>query len=173
MRLSGKFPPGARFKVLDGAAARVKGRAMPDREQIDVEYMEPVFSDPCGCCGGVTVFLTRYFKLGGYPFAIGRLTFSEGHPEHDACALFGLATRAGRLDPATWFAFSVRMRPEGIMVVDATDEQWPDSEVLGTKLTREAALKHPLCPWLYKLVDELYLHDEALGEHFERVVALE
>jgi hypothetical protein len=71
--------------------------------------------------------------------------------------------------PEQRVAFAVVLRPDGVMVVDATEAAWPNTDLLGTKLSREAALQHERKSELFRLIDELYLRDTALASHFARV----
>jgi hypothetical protein len=57
------------------------------------------------------------------------------------------------------------------MIIDATRPEWAGLDILGPRLTREQALGHPRKPELFRLVDQLYLEDKALGKFFTRVAA--
>jgi hypothetical protein len=136
---------------------------------LEVEYCGPIASD-CDCCGGVTITLNRLVKRDGLPYAMCRMTFSDTHVEPPAKGIFGIGMFGEGTSPEQRVAFAVVLRPEGVMVVDATEAEWPDMELLGSKLSREAALQHERKGELFHLIDELYLHDAALASHFARVV---
>ncbi len=121
------------------------------------------------CCGQETTSAARLFELDGWPVAMARLSFTTAHPEWPAQMILGFGAFGSGTDNGDRVAFGLAMRPEGVMVVDATDELWPGSEVLGAKLTREEALGHEHIGAVFGLVDELYLHDELLLGHFASV----
>lgn len=135
----------------------------------EVEYCEPIASD-CNCCDGFTITLNRLVKLDGWPYAMCRITFSDTHAETPAKGIFGIGMFGEGTSPCQRVAFAAVLGPDGVMVVDATDAEWPDCDLLGPKLSREAALQHERKGELFRLIDELYLHDAALASHFTRVV---
>ncbi len=151
--------------------ARQTQAAACERGAFEVEYCQPLQSDPCPCCGGTTTTLNRFVKREGIPFAMCRITFAEGHLDEPARGILGIGEFGEGTDPHQRVAFGIALNPGGVMVIDATLPEWSDLEELGPQLTREQALKHPLKPELFRLVDQLYAEDKALSEFFRAVVA--
>ena len=135
-----------------------------------IEYQPPSQSATCSCCGGVTTGLTRFVEWQGCPCSIVVISFSEAHPEVPARGIIGVGSFGDGTSESDRAAFAVELLPNGVFLTDATEEQWPASEILGTKLSRAEALEHPLKPNLFALIDELYLNDRPLQEHFHRAV---
>lgn len=146
-----------------------KAASSPSDSGFEIKYCEPIFTD-CDCCDGVTVTLNRLVKRDGWPYAMCRMTFSDTHAEPPAKGIFGIGMFGEGTSPEQRVAFAVVLRPDGVMVVDATEAEWLDSDLLGQKLSREAALQHERKGELFRLIDELYLHDAALASHFAGVV---
>jgi len=149
---------------------REKTQAQPSNKRFEVEYCPPVQSGLCDCCGGRTTTLNRLVKRDGLPVAICRITFSEGHLDEPARAIVGIGEFGEGTHPNQRVAFGISLKPEGVMLIDATRSEWADLEILGHKLTREQALGHALKPELFRLFDELYSGDDALRQLFSAVV---
>jgi hypothetical protein len=119
----------------------------------------------------MTTTLNRLIKRGEVPFAMCRVTFGDRHLEEPACAIFGV----GEFGEGTYshqrVAFGISLKPEGVMVIDAARAEWDGLEILGHQLTREEALRHPMKSELFRLIDQLYAEDSALGDYFCAVVA--
>lgn len=133
-----------------------------------IEFSPPSESNPCPCCDRITISLARFVEWRGCPCAIVSIAFSEGHPEIPATAIVGVGSFGEGSSKDERVAFAMELLPQGVFLVDATEEQWPRSEILGAKLSRAEALEHPLKPNLFAIVDELYLHDGPLLDHFHR-----
>lgn len=131
---------------------------------LEIEYCPAITSDPCPDCDGVTTTLNRLVKREGVPFAMCRIMFSGGI-EEPARAIMGVGRFGEGTEPHQRVAFALRMKPEGVMVVDALECDWPESDILGPKLTRDAALQHPLKGEVFRVIDELYANDESLRGH--------
>ena len=99
-----------------------------------------------------------------------RITFVEKHPEGPARAIIGIGEFGEGTEPHQRIAFGISLKPEGIMIIDATVPEWAELHILGPHLTREQALRHSRKPELFQLVDQLYLEDKALGEFFKLAV---
>jgi hypothetical protein len=151
------------------ASKPVKAESSSGDSGFEVEYFEPIATD-CDCCHGVTITLNRLVKRDGWPHAMCRIKFSDTHAEPPAKGIFGVGVFGEGTSPDQRAAFAVVLRPDGVMVVDATESEWPDTDMLGPKLSREAGLQHERKGDLFRLIDELYLHDAALASHFARVV---
>lgn len=139
---------------------------MPDR--FDIEFLPPQSGDRCRCCGGVTTYLKRLVKRDGAPHAMILITFTEGHPEAPAAGIFGIGMFGEGTTPRDRVAFSLGIAPSGVALIDATDDRWPDTGILGRKLTRDEALQHPRKAELFDVVDRLYAQDVRLTEHLRR-----
>src|ERR1043166_103205 len=142
-----------------------------DDNELEIEFCPPIKSGSCSCCGGVTTTLNRLIKRSGRPYAMCRITFSETHLTDPARGIVGIGSFGEGTIPDQRVAFAVSLKPEGVMVVDATDAEWPNSEILGPKLTRAIALRDQRKSELFKLIDQLYAEDSELNEHFTRVVS--
>ncbi|MGV3755652.1 MAG: hypothetical protein ACO1QS_09750 [Verrucomicrobiota bacterium] len=137
--------------------------------ELEIDYCAPLHAGMCECCRGTTTTLNRMVTRDGFPYSICQITYAETHPKEPARGIIGIGEFGEGTSPRQRVAFGISLRPVGIMVVDATDELWPDTEILGQKLSREAALKHPSKTALFRLVDKLYAEDKVLREYFKKV----
>lgn len=138
----------------------------PEVELFDIEYCPAIHSGACPCCGGTTTTLNRLVKRGGLPFAMCRITFAERHLDEPARAILGVGEFGNGTHPDQRVAFGLSLKPDGVMLIDATRPEWADCGLLGPPLLREQALNHPLKAEMFRLIDQLCEKDEALGEFF-------
>jgi len=136
---------------------------------IEIEFPVARISEPCECCGGTTTTLNRFVTIDGEASAIYRLRFSDNHPDNLFLGLFGIGHFGDGTTNADRVAIAVSLRPEGVMVIDAEESQWPKSEILGRKLTRAEAMGRPELSRLYAVVDSMYTEDEPLRSHLGKV----
>ena len=146
-----------------------KGENACGDHRLEVEYLAPIATD-CDCCDGVTITLNRLVKRDGWPYAMCRITYSEVHLNLRAKGSFGIGMFGQGTSPEQRVAFAVLLRHDGAILVDATEAEWPDTDILGPKLSREAALQHERKGDLFRLIDELYSHNSALASHFAKVI---
>jgi hypothetical protein len=75
--------------------------------------------------------------------------------------------------PAQRAAFYCRVRPTDdsydVMLGDASHSVWRDAEIVGAKLSREEALRHPWKETAFEVLDEAFLHDPSLRGFLHRV----
>jgi len=138
---------------------------------IEIEFPAARLSQPCECCGGITTTLNRFVKIDGEPSAIYRLRFSDNHPNDLVLGLFGIGLFGDGTTNSDRVAFAVSLRPEGVMVIDAEESQWPKSEILGRRLTRAEAMVRPELSKLYAVVDSMYAEDEPLRAYLRKVAS--
>jgi hypothetical protein len=136
---------------------------------IEIEFPDAVISRPCECCGGVTTTLNRFVKIEGEPSAIYHLRLSDNHPDQLVLGLIGIGMFGEGTSDEHRVAFAFSLRPEGIMVIDAEESKWPNSSILGRKLSRDEAMSRSELPTLYDIVDCIYAQDESLRSYLRRV----
>ena len=142
-------------------------RAQPcEPAPFEIEYCPSIHAASCPCCGGTTTTLNRLVKRDGLPFAMCRISFAEAHPQNPARAILGIGEFGEGTRPDQRVAFGLSLKPDGVMLIDATRQEWAECEILGPQLLREQALKHPLKSELFRLVDQLYAEDKALADFF-------
>ena len=75
--------------------------------------------------------------------------------------------------PSQRAAFYCRVRPTGdsceVMLGDAGKSAWNSAEIVGEKLTREQALKHPSKAEVFAILDQAFVRDPSLNGFMERV----
>lgn len=139
-----------------------------------IEFAEPKGSR-CACCGGLTVTLTRFVYRNGDAFGVyyARYSASGDHADDEIAMLVSLGPWGEGTVPADRAAFSCRVRPTedsyGVMLADAAESPWADAEVVGEKLSREAALAHPWKATAFEVVDEAFEQDRSLSGFLHRV----
>lgn len=138
----------------------------------EIELSEPTASR-CDCCDGLTVRLTRFVCRAGDAFAIYYARYSNNHPDHELAMLVSLGEWGAESTPAQRVAFYCRVRPAGasyeVMLGDAARSAWGDAELVGEKLSREQALRHPLKATAFEIVDEAFRIDPSLRGFLQRV----
>lgn len=138
----------------------------------EIELSEPAASR-CDCCDGLTVRLTRFVCRAGDAFAIYYARYSSNHPDHELAILVSLGEWGEGSTPAQRVAFYCRVRPLDasyqVMLGDAASSAWSDVELVGEKLSREQALRHPWKATAFELVDEAFLGDPSLRGFLQRV----
>lgn len=140
--------------------------------EYEIELSEPSASR-CDCCGGLTVRLTRFVYRDGDAFAIYHAAYSNTHPDNELAMLVSLGDWGEDSDPSQRAAFYCRVRPTEdsyeVMLGDAAQSAWRDAEIIGEKLSREEALRHPWKATAFEVLDEAFLHDRSLRGFLHRV----
>jgi hypothetical protein len=138
----------------------------------EIETSEPALSH-CDCCGGLTVRLTRFVHRDGDAFAIYYAMYSNTHPDNELAMLVSLGDWGEDSDPAERAAFYCRVRPNDgsyeVMLGDAAQSAWGQAGIVGAKLSREEALRHPWKATAFESLDEAFVQDRSLRGFLGRV----
>lgn len=138
----------------------------------EFEYSKPSASR-CDCCGGLTVRLTRFVYRDGDAFAIYYAAYCNNHPDNELAMLISLGEWEEDGDPEQRAAFYCRIRPTDdsyeVMLGDAAQSTWGDLQIIGQKLSREEALRHPWKAAAFEVLDEAMLDDRSLQGFMHRV----
>jgi hypothetical protein len=138
---------------------------------LEIEFATPATST-CECCGGTTTTLTRFITIDDEARAAYFARFSDNHPEHIVSVLLSLgewwdgAVAEGRIA----FGFNIWESDESfnVGVVDAETLGWPQAKSMGTRLTREEALAHPLVKEAFHVSDHIVADDPEVRAYFQR-----
>ncbi len=136
---------------------------------IEIETCEPHFSDPCDCCGGRTVSLTRFVTEEGGAFAIYYIRFSETHADRPALATVSIGDWGESASSDQRHAFAMELAPEGIRVIDASESPWNETQLIGRTLDRDEALVHPRIKDVFHITDHMYLEDPEFKAYLDRM----
>jgi hypothetical protein len=138
----------------------------------EIELAEHSIST-CNCCGGLSVRLTRFVYLHGNAFATYYATYSNKHPDNELAMLVSLGELGENSATTQRAAFYYRVRPANdsyeVMIGDAAQSAWRDADIVGEKLSRESALRHPWKARALEVLDEAVLHDPSLQGFLRRV----
>jgi hypothetical protein len=117
----------------------------------------------CEGCGAAFEHITGFIKDAGGAYAV-YFAACHGHPGHEARidVVFGSWGEDPPIDDH--ITFSCRLRPDGAMADDAPLATAGDSGLLGVRLTRPAALKHPRLAEFWSVVDFLAVSDPTIVE---------
>lgn len=138
---------------------------------LTIEFIAPIESAPCPCCGRTSTCLTRFVYRDGDAYAIYKAMFSESHPDLRVLATVSL----GRFEEGSTaderVAFALKLTPTPtrfeVQVLGAGSSPWRNSEVLGRTLDRDEALAHPALPEIYAITDQMLVEDEPLRAYLE------
>ena len=125
-----------------------------------IEFSDPDISQPCECCGGRTVALTRFVTEDGDAYAIYYIRYSMDHLERPASATVSIGNWGEDASPDQRNAFALKLRGNGVCVTDSEDSPWKDVALIGRTLDREEALAHPRIKDVFHITDHIYLEDE-------------
>jgi hypothetical protein len=113
---------------------------------IAIEFADQIKDEPCMCCGGRTMHLTRFVSADGDPHAVCYAAFSDNHPDRAVSVAGSLGEWGKGATSEDRVAFALRIRPAEaafqVTVVDAAESQWGHAPFFGRMLDREEALKH-------------------------------
>ncbi len=138
----------------------------------EIEMSEPKTSR-CDCCGGLTVRLTRFVSRDGDAFAIYYATYSNNHADNELAMLVALGAWGDDTSPAQRAAFYCRVQPTEdsyeVMLGDADQSPWSGAAIVGQKLSREQALRHPWKATAFEVLDDAFAQDPSLRGFLLRV----
>jgi hypothetical protein len=139
--------------------------------EYEIEMSDPSAST-CECCGGLSVRLTRFVYRNGDAFGIYYAAYSNNHPDNELAVLLSLGEWGEGSDPSQRTAFYCRVRPTDdsyeVMLGDAAQSAWSDAAVVGAKLSREDALRHPWKDAAFEVLDEAFERDRSLRGFLHR-----
>lgn len=138
----------------------------------EIEMSDPSASH-CECCGGLTVRLTRFVFRDGDAFAVYYARYSNNHPENLVDFLVSIGEWGEGSRPDQRASFFCRVRPANgsyeVMLGDAAESAWGEAEIIGQKLSREQALRHPLKATAFEVLDQAFETDRSLAGFLSRV----
>ncbi len=140
---------------------------------LKLEFSEPHVSDPCDCCGGRTISLTRFVTEDGDAFAIYYIRFSETHADKPALATVSIGDWGESASPDQRHAFAMELAPEGVRIIDASESPWNGAQLIGRTLDREEALEHPRIKDVFHIADHVYLEDAEFKAYLGRMNSAE
>ena len=121
---------------------------------------------PCPDCGRSTRSVWGYVSNAAGPRAVYFIRWTDGHLERGAELIISIGAWDTDAPATDRISFGLACRVDGngpgFMLVDAADLPWGTEEFLGTKLTRAAALSHPLKPEVFEILDDLVVKDARL-----------
>jgi hypothetical protein len=136
---------------------------------LEIEMTEPHVSH-CDCCGGTTTTLVRFVHKDGDAHAVYYAAFTEKHPDRGVTSLVSIGPWGEGSDPADRSAFALHLWQNednfNVSVVEGSTSLWADKPILGTMLTREEALQHPLLSEVFHITDHMFTDDELLISFF-------
>ena len=137
----------------------------------EIEFSEPSASR-CDCCDGLTVRLTRFVSRKGAAFAMYYAQYSNSHPDNELAMLVSIGEWGDDSDASQRAAFYCRVRPTGdsyeVMLGDVEESAWGGVDIIGKKLTRENALRHPQKATAFEVLDSALQQDPALQGFLHR-----
>lgn len=143
--------------------------------EIELEFAEPQISEPCSCCGGLTVLGTGFVAVDGGAYAVYYLAYANTHPDHELALIVSVGDWGEDADENAREAFYCRLRPHEetgsyqLGVGDADESRWADVALLGKKLSRAEVLAHPLKTMVFAITDEIGAADPRVHGYFSRV----
>jgi hypothetical protein len=120
-----------------------------------------VSSETCDTCGVAYDLVRGFVYRDGDAYAV-YVAACHGHSEHEAFLDVVLGTW-GDDDVNDRVTFSARVRHEGATAIDAPAAAAGESDVFGTKLTRDEALAHPKLSELWDVVDHVVVEDPGVA----------
>ncbi len=139
---------------------------------IKIEVEDPI-KEVCDCCGGITTRLTRFVYKNGDAYAVYYAAFSDNHNDHEIKAAIGMGDWGEEASPEDRKAFAIIIKDGGnqyeVMLLDADESPWQDTEILGRMLNREEALSHPWKEEVFHITDHMLEDDPEIKGYFERL----
>lgn len=133
------------------------------------EFEPPSESEPCECCGGRTVALTRFVYNDGDAYAIYYARFSRDHPERVVVATVSLGEWSEDSTPDQRVAFALELRATDkeyqVGLIDAEQSPWQKAKIIGRTLNRDEALAHPRVKEAFHITDHLVIDDALIREY--------
>ena len=134
-----------------------------------IDFEAPAYTR-CDCCPGITTHLTRFVSNAEGVFASYLVKFTDAHPgeAHAVVAIGDWSDTAGAEGRRNAFAFRLgRIGTDfNLAVVDAGASPFRGMALLGTMLSREAALAHPHLPNAHAIGGAMVEHDAAVKGFF-------
>lgn len=138
---------------------------------ISIQFEPPSESEPCECCGGTTVSLTRFVYRNGDAHAIYYARFADSHADRIVQVAISIGEWGEGSDPSERVAFALDLRAGAddyeVMVRDASSSPWNGIEILGPMLDRDAALAHPWIQDAFHITDHACVEDEPLKAYLD------
>ncbi|MBL8954270.1 MAG: DUF2199 domain-containing protein [Myxococcaceae bacterium] len=138
----------------------------------EIELPEPTRS-LCDCCGGLTVRMTRFVSRNAEPYAVYYAAYTNAPQHGELSMLISLGEWGEGSTAPQRSAFFCRVRPSGdsyeLMLGDAAKSAWGDVEAVGTKLSRDQALAHPMKATAFSMVDDAFRRDPTMRGFLERI----
>jgi hypothetical protein len=138
---------------------------------LSIEIDEPPRSQLCECCGGTTVSVTRFVYQDGDAYAVYYAAYGAEHPEREVKIAVGMGEWGEETTPEERRAFALVLRATDseyqVMVVDAAESPWKETEILGRMLNRDEALKHPWIKDVFHLTDHIVEDDPLIKSYLE------
>jgi hypothetical protein len=135
---------------------------------LTIEFEPPVIGDPCECCGGHTVRLTRFVQSDGAAYAVYHAMFTDNHKDGYVSVLISIGEWADDAPRSQRMAFYVQIRVVRdafqVGVRDAVDSPWGDVDILGPTLDRAEALAHPRIKEVFHITDHIVSEDSPIIE---------
>lgn len=94
--------------------------------------------------------------------AVYFISWTDGHRERGAQLMVSIGEWGDGTVASDRVAFGLECRIDAgpsFMLVNADELPWGTEAILGTKLTRAAALSHPLKPEVFDILDALVAHE--------------
>jgi hypothetical protein len=129
---------------------------------LEIEFATPAVKT-CECCGGATTTLTRYVTIDDRAQAVYFASFSDNHPEQVVSVLLSLGPWWEGAGPEGRVSFGLKIwqtkERYNVGVVDADGVGWPNSKLMGRRLTRDEALSHPRINEAFHISDHIVAED--------------
>lgn len=134
---------------------------MPNR--LTIEPDGAAVHGPCPDCGQATRSVWGYVSNPAGARAVYFIRWTDGHLERGAQLTISIGPWGDGALASNRSAFGLECRVDetgpSFMLVDAEDLPWGTQDFLGAKLTRPAALSHPLKQEIFEILDELIVRD--------------
>ena len=144
-----------------------------------IERMKPRYSvevgdnrvpATCRCCGRNSSTAHGFVYKDGDAYAVYYASWSEEHPEpHLFLALAVGEEWDDEASSSSRTCFGLVAREEGeqvlFRVTGPEESPWPNSDVLGPMLSRDAALRHSLLPEVFAIAERVLRWHPALREY--------
>lgn len=121
----------------------------------------------CECCGKTTRGVSGWIEDSGKTLAAYLIHWTQSSEEHDANfdLIFGKWGDEAKPNDRSIASFAYRASENSFMVIDSrTRPAGQSNQVASFPLTREEIVGTPLAPYLFDLLDAIWLHDPRISE---------
>lgn len=136
---------------------------------LEIEPGSKVVDGTCDHCGQPMTRVTSFVTQHGDAHAVCFASCYHHEDGHEVWLDVVFSPTWGE-DPSDRVSFGCRVgpvegQPEPAASLVAAAAAWPDSEMFGTRLSRDDALAHPLLRGFWQVVDHVLVHEPVVRDH--------